>query len=203
MLLVHQRRYSVKITIVHALNLNSMSSLTTKLSGITTLQTIPMDTLPDEVGEIIISMVVFSSQFSWPDHRCHVYNQFRKLNTRFHMLTERLRSTLPRVHISSDGEPGTVSVCKLMKTFGPGSGIVLELKRIISHPKWENASLTLVSMGLVGLLGPCRALCDHPPGFQSKLRQGGLGKDQRNLSSCPMKRNRNLAWVCYEQPGLS
>ena len=113
-----------------------------------TLQTISIDTLPDEIIEIIISTVVFSSQFSWPDHRCNVYNQLRNVNTRFRMLTKRVaHSMLPRVYISSGSEPGTVSIRKLIKTFGPSSGVVLELKSIISHPKWANVWLTLVFIG--------------------------------------------------------
>ena len=34
-----------------------------------------MDRLPNEIPTIIIDQVLISSNFSWPNHRCHVYNQ--------------------------------------------------------------------------------------------------------------------------------
>ena len=38
-----------------------------------------MDRLPNEILTIIIYQVSIFSNFSWPHHRCHVYNQLCKL----------------------------------------------------------------------------------------------------------------------------
>ena len=38
-----------------------------------------MDRLPNEILTIIIDQVLISSNFSWPNHRCHVYNQLFKI----------------------------------------------------------------------------------------------------------------------------
>ena len=42
-----------------------------------------MDRLPNEILVIIIDQVLISSNFSWPNHRCHVYNQPCNVNTCF------------------------------------------------------------------------------------------------------------------------
>ena len=99
--------------------------------------------LPNEILDIIIHMAISSSGFSWPDHICHVYNKLCNVNSRFRAITQRLVSRLPHVYFSSGGETGIVSVRRLMKQFGPSSGLVLEIQRIISNPKWINAWLKL------------------------------------------------------------
>ena len=107
-----------------------------------------MDRLPNETLTIIIDQVLISSNFSWPNHRCHVYNQLCNVNTRFQDITQRLASkVLPRIHFSSLGVAGKVSVKKILKMFGPSSGVVLELRRIISNKKWANAWLILRYIG--------------------------------------------------------
>jgi len=40
---------------------------------------------------------------------------------------------------SSGGVAGNVSVKKLIRMFGPSSGVELELRRKISNQKWANA----------------------------------------------------------------
>ena len=91
-----------------------------------------MDRLPNEILTIIIDQVLISSNFSWPNHRCHVYNQLCNVNTRFQDITQRLAlKVLPRIYFSSLGVAGKASVKKIPKMFGPSSGVVLELRRII------------------------------------------------------------------------
>ena len=55
---------------------------------------------------------------------------------------------LPRIYFSSLGVAGKASVKKILKMFGPSSGVVLELRRIISNKKWANAWLILRYIGL-------------------------------------------------------
>ena len=86
------------------------------------------DRLPDEIVIIIIDQVLISSNFSLPNHcRCHVYNQLCNVNTRFQDITQRLAlKVLLRIYFSSHGVAGKASVKKVLKMFGPSSGVVLE-----------------------------------------------------------------------------
>ena len=55
------------------------------------------------------------------------------VNTRFRDLTQRLAfRILPRIYFFSGGVVGNVSVKKLIRMFGSSSGVLLELRRIIS-----------------------------------------------------------------------
>ena len=108
-----------------------------------------MDRLPNVILNIIIDQVLISSNFSWPNHRCHVYNQLCNINTRFQNITQRLAlKPLLRIYFSSLGLAGKASIKKILKMFGPSSGVVLELRRIISNKKWANARLILRYIGL-------------------------------------------------------
>ena len=72
-----------------------------------------MDRLPNEILTIIIDQVLISSNFSWPNHRCHVYNQLCNVNTRFQDITQSLAlKVLPRIYFSSLGVAGKASVKK-------------------------------------------------------------------------------------------
>ena len=95
---------------------------------------------------MIITIAVSSSGFSWSNHICRVYQQYN-VNARFRQCVKKLRPLLPRVHYPS-GQPGIISVCKLIRQYGSGSGLLLEIKRIISHPRWNSAWLRLVMEGL-------------------------------------------------------
>ena len=107
-----------------------------------------IDRLPNVILNIIIDQVLISSNFSWPNHRCHVYNQLCNVNTRFQHITQRLAlKPLLRIYFSSLGLVGKASVKKILKMFGPSSGVVLELRRIISNKKWANARLILRYIG--------------------------------------------------------
>ena len=78
-----------------------------------------MDRLPNEILTIIID-------FSWPiaNHRCHVYNQLCNVNARFQGITQRLAlKVLLRIYFSSLGVAGKASVKKILKMFGPSSGL--------------------------------------------------------------------------------
>ena len=46
-----------------------------------------MDGLQNEILTIIIDQVLISSNFSWRNHRCHIYNQLCNINTHFQDIT--------------------------------------------------------------------------------------------------------------------
>ena len=110
--------------------------------------TTPIERLPNEMLEKILSEALLSSGFSWPNHVCRMYNNLCKVNVRFRDITRRLVSMLPSSYFSEGGELGIVSVRSLIKKFGSSSGVVLEVRRIVASPNWENAWLDLRFRGL-------------------------------------------------------
>ena len=107
-----------------------------------------IDTLPDEILEKIIRETLLASGFSWPSHVCRTYDNFKHVSVRFCRITTGLAWTLPRIHLSNRGEPGTVGVKTLISDFGPGSGAIIEVKRVLASRDWKNASLKLRFCGL-------------------------------------------------------
>ena len=100
--------------------------------------------LHNEILSKIIYQVLISSNFSLPNHRCHVYNSYAiPVNTCFHDLPQRLAfQILPRINFSSGNVAGNVSVkrmLRMLRMFGPSSGVMPELPRITSNKKWANA----------------------------------------------------------------
>ena len=107
-----------------------------------------IDILPDEILEKIITETLLASDFSWPSHVCRSYNYLRNVSVRFCRITSGLAWTLPRIHLAERGEPGIVRVKTLLRKCGPGSGAILEVKRILASRDWKNASLKLRFCGL-------------------------------------------------------
>ena len=101
-----------------------------------------MEILPTELTDMIIKTAVYSSGLSWPNLICHVYNQMYNVNWMFRNCTKKLRNRLPWIHFPL-GELGYVSVTKLIRQYGSSSGLLLKIKRIISHPRWNRAWLKL------------------------------------------------------------
>ena len=99
--------------------------------------------LSNEILEKILYMVLSSPGFMWPNHICHVFRQLSNFNTRVRSICKRFILRLPRIHSPSGGEDGIVSVRKIIKHYVSFSGLAIEIQRIISHPKWENAWLKL------------------------------------------------------------
>ena len=108
----------------------------------------PIERLPNEILEKILSEVLLSSGFSWPNHVCRMHNNLCKVNVRFRNIARRLVSMLPIIYFSDGGERGIVSVRSLIKKFRSSSGVVLEVRRIIASPNWANAWLDLRFRGL-------------------------------------------------------
>ena len=102
--------------------------------------------LPIELIDYIIKLTVCSSDFSWPNHICYVYNQIYNVNSQFRECVKKLRHRLPRVHLPL-GNAGYISVAKLIRQVGSGSGLLLEVKKIISHPRCNTAWLKLYATG--------------------------------------------------------
>ena len=107
-----------------------------------------IDILPDEILEKILTETLLASDFSWPSHVCRNYNHLKNVSVRFCRITSGLAWTLPRIHIANGGEPGIVGVKTLLNSFGPGSGVIIEVKRVLASRDWKNASLKLRFCGL-------------------------------------------------------
>ena len=97
--------------------------------------------LPNEVLEKILEIVLASSAILFAGNACHTYQTLRKVNTRFRASVQRLKRFLPRLHVSGGLKSCLISARSLLKKYGPLSGLLIELKKIISSPKWANAWL--------------------------------------------------------------
>ncbi|CAH3164525.1 unnamed protein product [Pocillopora meandrina] len=97
--------------------------------------------LPDEVLEKILEIALASSAILFAGNACHTYQTLRKVNTRFRASVQRLKRFLPRLHVSGGLKSCLISARSLLKKYGPLSGLLIELKKIISSPKWANAWL--------------------------------------------------------------
>ena len=110
-------------------------------SGNNSQHIVSMEILPTELIDIIIKMAVYSSDLSMPNHICCVYTQIYNVNRLFCDWVKKLRNRLPRIHFPL-GELGYVSIAKLIRQYGSGSGLLLNIKRIICHPRLNRAWLT-------------------------------------------------------------
>ena len=65
------------------------------------------------------------------------------MNSRLRAVAQNLTRMLPKVYIPRGVEYHVISVRRIIKEYGPSSGLVIELGRIISNPKWANAWLAI------------------------------------------------------------
>ena len=107
-----------------------------------------IDRLPNEILGEILTETLLSSAFSWPSHVCRTYNDLKNVSVRFCQITSRLAWTLPSTHLANRGEAGIVCVKTLSCKFGPLSGLIIEVKRILASRDWKRASLKLRFRGL-------------------------------------------------------
>ena len=103
---------------------------------------VSMEILPTELIDMIIKLAVYSSGLSWPNHICRVYNQIYNVNRLFCDCVKKLRNRLPWIYFPL-GELSYISVAKLIREYGLGSGLLLEIKQIISQLRWNRAWLKL------------------------------------------------------------
>ena len=68
---------------------------------------------------------------------CLTYNHLKNVSVRFRRITSRLAWTLPRIYIAHRGEPGIVGVKTLLSNFRPGSGVIIEVKRVLASRDWK------------------------------------------------------------------
>lgn len=109
-----------------------------------------IENLPNELLEKIFQMVLISSTALFAGNACHSYQSLCGVSTRFRAVTQRLTRMLPRVYISGGVQSFVISVRSLIKKYGTSSGLIMELKRIISDPKWANAWLEIRKDGYDG-----------------------------------------------------
>ena len=100
-----------------------------------------IENLPNEVLEQIFKIVLMSSAIEFAGNACHAYQKLCGVNKRFRAVTRNLPSMLPKVYIRGGVQFRILSVRSLIKRYGTSSGLVMELRRIISSSKWVNAWL--------------------------------------------------------------
>ena len=96
-------------------------------------------------------MVFQSCVFEWPHHICSVFNALYNTCDCFATLIEVCFQSFPRIYTGiSDVFPKekknriTVSIFRLVRPLGSFSGLVLELKRILSSRRWNSAWIELM-----------------------------------------------------------
>ena len=98
-----------------------------------------IENLPNEVLDQMFKIVLMSSAIVFAGNACHAYQKLCGVNKRFRAVTRNLSSMLPRVYIRGGVQFRILSVRSLIKRYGTSSGLVMELRRIISSSKWANA----------------------------------------------------------------
>ena len=111
-------------------------------SGNNSQHMVSMEIVPTELTDMIIKMAVLSSGLSDPNHICRVYTQIYNANRLFRDCVKKLVNRLPRIYFPS-AELGYESIAKLIRQYGSGSGLLLGIRRIISHPRWNRVWLKL------------------------------------------------------------
>ena len=103
------------------------------------------DALPNEIVEKILMESIKSS-----NQKCVTYNSIMNTCKRFQMIKEPGKKVLPKIYINRDIKYQTlpdgdliVSVRSLLKTYGQGSGLLMQIAEIIQLKTWKSAWLTL------------------------------------------------------------
>lgn len=108
--------------------------------------------LPSEIVEMILLTAIKTSTNSWPSHVVLTYNAIKQVNKFWEIImTSKGRQFLPNVYVPRvDILPKAiqgrivVNVQRIIRNFGPFSGLSLELKNIINHPRWNSAWIEIV-----------------------------------------------------------
>ena len=82
-----------------------------------------------------------------PCDACILFQRLRNVCSRFRQCADTFTYLLPKIYYR-DGSPGIISVRRLIKEFGPSSGLILELRRLINNNRWHHAWLELYAIGL-------------------------------------------------------
>ena len=96
--------------------------------------------------------VLMFSTYEWPNHVVNNYDSLSLVDPFFKIILRRKGYRyLPRVYIPcEDMLPKavnglrTVSVQRMIRSFGSFSGVMIELKQILNHKNWNIAWLVLV-----------------------------------------------------------
>ena len=102
-----------------------------------------LDKLPNEILQKILTEALLFSGFSWPSHVCQTYNVLKNVSVCFCHVTSRLAWALPSIHFATGGKAGKVGVKTLLCKFGPASGVMIEVKKVLACRYWKNAYLKL------------------------------------------------------------
>ena len=102
-----------------------------------------IEDLPNELLEKIFKIILMSSAYLFAGNAFHAYQRLRGVNSRFRAVAQNLTGMLPKVYIPRGVEYHVISVRRIIKEYGPSSGLVIEVRRIISNPKSANAWLDI------------------------------------------------------------
>lgn len=112
-----------------------------------------LEQLPIEILERIFLSALTSSDYSFPNHVCWTLNNMLAAIPSFQIFERIGMRHLPRIYMNNPsilpkaratGEIH-VNMQRIVRAFGSLSGTVLELKRIVSHTKWNSAWIILIA----------------------------------------------------------
>ena len=110
-----------------------------------------LDMLPLEILEIIF-MYALSPDFVMENHVCWTFKNALSVIPRFKVFEDKARKKLPMVYISNvfglpKGQKSgqiVVNMRRVIANYGSNSGLVIELIRLICHPRWNSVCLVLI-----------------------------------------------------------
>ena len=105
------------------------------------------DQLPYEKIGVILETALRSCNSSDSSDACILFQWLRNVCSRFRQCIDRFIYLLPKIYYR-EGSPGIINVRRLIKEFGPSSGLILEIKRIINSNCWHYAWVQLYAIGL-------------------------------------------------------
>ena len=147
------RRQRVKLINVNQLIFNANKYPTFILVAPST----SFDDLPPELVERILEMSLRSCGYYWPGHVVSTFQSLINVGPFWKIIcnSEKFLNLLPRIYIPCEdilpkarrGQNVRVNMQRIIKNAGSFSGLSIELKRILNHPQWNNAWLTLRLIG--------------------------------------------------------
>ena len=95
---------------------------------------------------MIFETALRSCNNSNPSDACILFQRLRNVCSRFRQCVDTFTYLLPKIYYRN-GSSGIIGVRRLIKEFGPSSGLILELRRIINSNRCHHAWLELYAIG--------------------------------------------------------
>ena len=124
----------------------NIATVEVRFGAVVLINSNPFDLQPDELLEIIIAQSLSGLNRGSSVRK---FTRLQNVCSRFRRIVmPHQRGSLPRFYLDGNICPGYNSVMRLIRKYGKGSDVVIELKDIICSKKWSQAWVELVLTGL-------------------------------------------------------